>query len=322
MNRRTFFQAGIAAVTAASALAAPPPASAFGITETGLHPCKDTLAFLEFAHGLGAAGIQATLSSLDAEYLRRLRARAEALGMYLEVWASLDAMEHVAPAASAVGALAIRAVGPGARRYERFATHQEWKTAEARARDAIARAIPVAEHSRVPIALDNHRDRTRDEILLLLKEFGGDYFGVTLDTGNNIALLDDPMEVIERLAPYAFSTHIKDPGVEEYADGFLLSEAPLGQGMLDFKKVFNVIRAARPKVKFTVEMITRNPTPVACFTDKYWAAMPDRPGRFLGRTMRLVREKGKKQRRMDGLDQAAQVRLEEEDWRACLGYGA
>ena len=51
--------------------------------------------------------------------------------------------------------------------------------------------------------------------------------GGCVDTGNNISLLDDPMELIEGLAPYAISTHIKDMGVEPWKDGFLLSELPL-----------------------------------------------------------------------------------------------
>ena len=42
---------------------------------------------------------------------------------------------------------------------------------------------------------------------------GSEHVGVCLDTGNNVALLEDPMEVVETLAPLAFTTHIKDMAV-------------------------------------------------------------------------------------------------------------
>ena len=38
-------------------------------------------------------------------------------------------------------------------------------------------------------------------------------------------------------------------------------------------------------------MITRDPLPIPCLTEKYWAAMGDVPGRDLARTLRMVRAK-------------------------------
>jgi sugar phosphate isomerase/epimerase len=64
----------------------------------------------------------------------------------------------------------------------------------------------------VPLAIENHKDWTADEMAALMKEKASRWLGVCLDTGNNIALLDDPMATVEALAPYAISTHIKDMG--------------------------------------------------------------------------------------------------------------
>src|ERR1700694_3694396 len=97
-----------------------------------------------------------------------------------------------------------------------------------------------------------------------MKDKSSEYLGVCLDTGNNIALLDNPMDVIERLAPYALSTHFKDMAVEPHADGFLLSEVPLGEGIVDLQRAAAAIRRAHPKMRFTLEMITRNPLQVPC----------------------------------------------------------
>lgn len=315
MTRRIFLAAAGGAVLNGSV-----PRSRMGITETALHPTKDTLQFLEFAHGLGAGGIQARLTSPDRGYIRNLRARAEQLGMYLELMASLNNFAEIAPAAKEAGAIVVRVVAPGTRRYEGYSTWEQWRAADAKAREALRRAVPVAEHNRIPLGLENHRDRTLEEFAALMKEYESEYFGAVLDTGNNIALLDDPAVTIETLAPYAVATHIKDMGVKEYPDGFLLTELPLGEGMVDLKRAVQTVHKARPNTRFTLEMITRNPTPVPCLTEKYWATQPSRPGGDLARMLRMVRSSQSRMHSMEGLSRAGQARLEEQHISQSLFY--
>src|SRR5437588_4213221 len=103
------------------------PGTGMGIATTsfmtGRRP-DDTYEFLEYCHSLGAGGIQASLSSLDAGYLKKLRARAEQLGMYIEVMAELpkkdDAatFERTVAAAKEAGAVCLRTAALSGRRYE------------------------------------------------------------------------------------------------------------------------------------------------------------------------------------------------------------
>lgn len=284
---------------------------------------KDTIEFLEYAHGLGAAGIQAPLASLESDYVQGLRRRASELEMYLEVMAPLPQADmtrfvRTLEAAKEAGALCVRSACLSGRRYETFATLEEWKAFAARSRDALARAIPVANKLRIPLALENHKDWTVDEMLELLKAWESPCFGVCLDTGNNIALLDDPKDVVERLAPYAVSTHIKDMGVAPDRDGFLLSEVVLGEGILDIPQMMATIASARPQTRFTLEMITRDPLRVPALTDKYWATFPDRGGRLLARTLRLAEERKSALPRFSHLRPDEQLRAEEENVRLCL----
>ena len=55
------------------------------------------------------------------------------------------------------------------------------------------------------------------------------------------------MELVEALAPFVVNSHIKDMAVEEYADGFFLSEVPLGQGMLALKRMTATLLKAQPE---------------------------------------------------------------------------
>ena len=154
----------------------------------------------------------------------------------------------------------------------------------------------------------------------MLKRIGSDRVGVCLDTGNSIALLEDPMEVVEALAPWAFTTHFKDMGVQEYERGFLLSEVPLGEGFLDLPRIVRVLRRARPEIRINLEMIMRDPLEVPCLTPRYWATFEDLPGRHLARSLTMVRDHPPKQPlpRVAGLSREEQLKAEEDNVRRRL----
>jgi len=295
----------------------------FGFSQRG----KSTVEFLDYCATLGAGGAQAALSSLDPGYVKKVRERAEKLGMYLEIITSLpqddpEVFERTVVAAKDAGAICLRSACLSGRRYETFSTLDEWNRFVSESKARISRAVPILEKHRMPLGIENHKDWTAEELVALIKDYGSEYLGACLDTGNNIALLDDPMDVVERLAPYAVCTHIKDMAVEEYPEGFLLSEVPLGDGMLDMRRIAMTIAKSRPKTKFTLEMITRNPLKIPCLVDKYWATFPRRSGGLLARALTMVRanKPRKPLPQPESLDPAARGKLEEENVAKCFAY--
>lgn len=324
MTRRTFF-----ATAAAGTLAATPPRCRMGVASTcylTVWRPKDSYAFLEHCDALGAGGVQTPLSSLDPDYLKRFRARAEKSGLYVEVMVPLpkgdiDGFEKSIQAAKAVGADRVRAGALSGRRYETFSSLDEWKAFVSEAKAAIERAVPVLERNRVRMALENHKDWTLEEQLALLKSYNSEYLGALIDTGNNISLLDDPMQVIRELAPFAVATHVKDMGVNEYPEGFLLSELPLGDGMLDMRAVVDLIRQARPDARITLEMITRDPLKIPVLTEKYWTTFPDKKASRLAATLAMVRKQKMNLPGITGLSKAMQLRLEDDNVKRSLHFG-
>jgi 3-oxoisoapionate decarboxylase len=329
MKRRAFMAAATAAASAGS-VARGAPASRMGIASTAVasRRVRDTLELLEYCHSLGAGGLQANLSSLEPGYVRKLRARAEGLGMYFEVSARLPepddpaAFERVVMAAREAGAACIRSVCLGGRRYENFATLEEWRAFAALSRRKLRTAAPILTKYRVRLALENHKDWTLEEFVPLLAEFGGEYFGATLDTGNNLAMLDDPAALVREVAPYAYSVHLKDMGVAEYKDGYLLSEVIFGDGFLNLKSMVEAIRARQPRVNFSLEMITRDPLEIAVLQQEYWATWPDRRASELAHMLAIVRNQPSEKPlpRVSQLDAAARMAAEEENNKHCLAY--
>lgn len=250
-----------------------------------------TADFVDLVGKWGMGGAQAPLTSLDSAYAQTVRARLEKWGLFLVVSASindLDRFRQTVALAKEAGAVGVR-VPSGGRRYEDFSTLAERQAHVTAVRERLRLAIPVAEAAKLPIALENHKDFTLEEEVRLLKEYSSEYFGACVDTGNNLALLDDPMDVVEQLAPFAVTTHLKDATLEEYEDGFLLGDIPLGEGMMDLPRVVQTLKKHHPRLPILLECITRNPLQIPCLTDKYWATFPERNGLYLARALKLAR---------------------------------
>jgi sugar phosphate isomerase/epimerase len=287
----------------------------------------DPLTFLDYGHSLGAGGVQTALGALDEASAARLRARAEEHEMWLEGSVRLPRdtgdVEHFAAevrTAKACGASVVRTVLMEGRRYEIFDSAAAFRKASEQARQALLLAKPIVERHDVRLAVENHKDLESKALIDLLKVVDSPQIGTCVDTGNSLALLEPPLETVEALAPYAFSTHLKDLGVEEYADGFLMSEMPLGTGFLDLPRIVEVLRQAKGRPRLNLEMITRDPLKIPCLTERYWTTLDHVPAHRLAETLALVRKHAAKKPlpRVSSLARDERLKREDENVRACL----
>ncbi|MDQ3149148.1 MAG: sugar phosphate isomerase/epimerase [Chloroflexota bacterium] len=284
---------------------------------------------MDIARQVGAAGAHGGMTQIDMAWAEGARRLKGDLDMYSEVQTFLPRVgedpavfENAVRVAKAAGATSLRVVCLLGRRYEMFDTVAQWKAAVADYHKQIEVALPIVERPRMPLGIENHKDWRVDQQVELHKRYSSEFLGVTLDTGNNMSVLDDPMETIEKLAPYTVNVHLKDMAVQEYEQGFLLSEVALGEGMLDVKRMVDTVRKAKPDVKFSLEMITRDPLEVPCLTDKYWAAFDEVNGVFLARMMAAVKVNPPKQPlpRITGLTPEGRLALETELVRRSITY--
>src|SRR5438067_1250680 len=134
---------------------------------------KDTYEFLEHCHDLGAAGIQAPLNG----DLKKIRSRAEDWGMYIEGMIELpdnrdtSAFEREIQNAGEAGAVAVRSACLGTRRYETFSSLADWRNFVAQSHDSLEAAVPILDRHKMPLGLENHKDWTVDEMVVLLKRY-------------------------------------------------------------------------------------------------------------------------------------------------------
>jgi sugar phosphate isomerase/epimerase len=236
--------------------------------------------------------------------------------------ADLARFEAEVRTAKRAGIAVVRTVMLSGRRYETFASTAAFRRFAASSSHSLRLAAPVVARLDMLLAVENHKDWRAEELLAILARDGNDHVGVCLDTGNSIALLEDPMDVVEALTPRAFTTHFKDMSLEQYRQGFLLSEVVFGQGILDLPRVVRILCATRPGIRFNVEMITRDPLKVPCLTTGYWASFPELPGRHLAHTLSLIRDQLPSQPlpRISHLPREEQLRAEEDNVRRCLAF--
>lgn len=291
-------------------------------------PLRTAVDMLETAARLGAGCVQTSVRRWQAAYAERVRDLRESLGILLEgqislprTDADLERFAAEARAAREAGAQVLRTVCLSGRRYERFASLEAWEEFRAASWDALTRAEPVVRRLGLVLAVENHKDWRTEELIDLMRRLDSEAVGVCLDTGNNIALLENPLETVRALAPFARTTHLKDMALREYEDGFLLAEVPLGAGYLDLPLVVRLCEAENPSIQFNLEMITRDPLRVPVLEQAYWTTFPALSGSALATTLATARAAGPAAlQSVSALRRQQQLALEESNVRESFVY--
>lgn len=284
---------------------------------------------LDHCHQIGAGGVQVVVKEWTPDFARNVRAKAGKLNMYVEGSIGLPkkaddvaAFEQDIMRAKEAGMNVVRTVCSGGRRYEILHTAEAFADMKKAALVSMQLAEPVLRKHKIKLAVENHKDWRSAELVAMLKQVNSEWIGATIDFGNNMALLEDSLEVVQNLAPYAFSTHVKDMAVEDYENGFLLSEVPLGKGLLDIPKLVGICRQQNPAITFNLEMITRDPLQIPCLTPDYWATFGTLPGAELAHALRVVRQRNPSVAlpRLSPLNPEQRLAAEEDNIIACLTY--
>ncbi len=258
-------------------------------------PFKQALDVMDHTRGLGFGSLQIGVEGWTLDFAKQVRQTCESYDMTIEGSVKLPAnagdvtrFERELRTAREAGVSILRSA-LGERRYEVFTRRADFEAWKTNALKSMVLAEPIARRLQMQIGIENHKDWEVAELVTALKAVASECMGACVDTGNSLALLEDPMAVVEALAPYAVTVHLKDVAVKPFQDGFQMSEVPLGQGSLDLAAMLDVLLTARPNMKMHLEMITRDPLDIPCLRESYWATFPEKPGLDLVRTLAWVK---------------------------------
>ena len=99
--------------------------------------------------------------------------------------------------------------------YDKLIRDFSKRTCQRQIRKGIGRCIKYAEDVGVYLALENHGRLLNDaeELVAMIESFGSEYLGANVDTGNfaHVGALPETLKRYYKIvAPYTYSTHIKD----------------------------------------------------------------------------------------------------------------
>ena len=291
-------------------------------------PIMPPFDIMAYAHETGVGAVETMVNLGDAEAVHKFRQQLDSYNLRVILSPPLPrepsdvaAFDSAVKAAKEAGAYCLHAALTQ-RRYEEFDTMEQYQKDFARCQKMVALAEPVLAKYQMRLGIENHKGWRAVEQAAWLKRVSSPWVCAHLDFGNNISFCEDPMDTLKILLPHIISCHIKDMAVEEYEDGFTLSEVPLGDGFLDIKGMVAAIQQHDPNTLFDLEMMTREPLKIPVFTAKYWATFDDIPGRDLAHILDLV-HKHKPQGalpRTQGMSLEAQVKEEDENNRKSISW--
>jgi sugar phosphate isomerase/epimerase len=217
---------------------------------------------------LGLDGVHlddAVLESLDEPYLREVRAAAAERGLFIEYNFSLDwshrgiGIQHdlgeALDTAHALGADVVKVgmdmVRPRPVAASRF--HPQVMARLDEMVDLLKKHAPTAAERGIRIAVENHADTRSEEIIWMLDRVDHPNVGACLDTVNALHVMEDPMQAIERLAPRAFTNHFRDDRIAFEIWGFRLTGAAVGEGDIDVRRAYELIRDTSPAERLIIE---------------------------------------------------------------------
>jgi sugar phosphate isomerase/epimerase len=207
------------------------------------------------------------LGTLEPDNLRRVRARADELGLDLEIGmrsicptsAMFDKAQGTAEeqltkmidAAKIVRSPIVRAVlGSAADRRGGIDRHIDemvkvLKNIRARARDAG-----------VKIAIENHAgDMQARELKRLVEDAGSDVVGVCLDSGNPVWTIEDPHLTLDTLAPYVLTSHMRDSALWNTPEGAAVRWTRMGEGNMGMDRYIRTYLEKCPGRAVSLEVI-------------------------------------------------------------------
>jgi sugar phosphate isomerase/epimerase len=248
----------------------------YTIAHRGFSPTET----LEFARAQHFDGVQfleprSIDPGLVPQRLEAFRSQAESMGLYLEVGLPCpnparrsrelgrevgpqELARELEPHVEAVARLGCRhARAYVGDRHDRFRADPPWIAQIAATVRVLQHLTPRLRELAVRIAIETHADLTGDELIAILDRLDPEVAGVTLDTGNLVMRLDDPVELAVRLAPHVVATHIKDAVLAFTPRGLGWQARPLGSGIIPLPDILAAVIRANSAIPLSIELHPR-----------------------------------------------------------------
>jgi 3-oxoisoapionate decarboxylase len=252
----------------------------------------DALAILDFCADQGVKVVHFSeprlLGGLDPAHVERVRHRADWLELDLEVGmlaiastsgifdaaagAAEDQLARMIDVAVRLRSPLIRCVvGNSFDRRTPGGIDRHIERALATLRNVRARVMDAG----LKVAVENHSgDMHSRELKTLIDEAGTDFVGACLDSGNAAWALEDPHDALDRLAPYALTSHMRDSALWISPEGLNVEWTRMGEGTVDLPRYVRTFVQKCPGRAVSLEVITNRQRAFNFRDPAFWEAYP------------------------------------------------
>ena len=143
----------------------------------------------------------------------------------------------------------------------------------------------------IKIAVENHAgDMQAGEVVTLIEEAGGsDYMAANLDAGNASWTLEDPLENLETMGPYAATTSLRDSAIWVSENGTTVQWTAMGKGHVDWVAYFKRFKEICPGVPVHIETISGFNREIPFLDDGFMDMFRDMKATTLARYLKWAR---------------------------------
>lgn len=269
------------------------------IFSMGIHPAAGRavitpLELMERAVAEKLAGVEIPFSLLHNKEIAPLVDYAREHNLFITIdTGSYDPahLRDVIALGQQLGALTVRTVVGGAKLGgDRRPLAGRWQPFLADALEKLREATRYAEDAHINLAVENHQDLASEELLWLCESIDSPYFGITFDTGNPLATVEEPIDFTRRIAHFVKNIHLKDYWIYHSEEGYYLVRSPLGQGVIDFPTLLAILNEANPTLTAVVELGALEARHVRVLADDFWPDYPPRTAAQLAHVLRFVQD--------------------------------
>jgi sugar phosphate isomerase/epimerase len=160
----------------------------------------------------------------------------------------------------------------------------------------LRQVLPLAEELGITLAVENHQDVTSADLIDLYTASGESRaFGVTLDTGNPLAVAEDPVAFAERIAPLIRHVHLKDYTLHLAPNGYRLARCAAGEGVIDFPAILRIVRGNGHALLPSVEVAAQAARTIPILDASWWEHHRPAQAQKLIEALRVVWAQGRAQ---------------------------
>ena len=244
--------------------------------------------------------------TLDSGEIREVRSYAESLGLYLDAALGQVNPYHFAARKDVLAAgdgdfragldrliLAAAELGCSSPFFtigalaDRFSRSVPWADQLSATRAFLLGLRPFLLDHGCGLDLKTHEEITSIEVVQMVEAVGSDVLGIGLDPVNVLVRLEDPLAAARRTAPYVKRVFLSDADLFWTDTGIDRKLRPLGDGILDWPGILEILTASSASPSFTVEL-HRGQFSMPIFDRSWMAAEPAVSPSELAEVIRLT----------------------------------